>query len=120
MGRTLPHVTDAELAVLQLLWDRGPSPVRRVADALYPGGGPSEYRGGVRGAGAAGGGGVAPGAAAGAGAHALAAGAAQAADPAAGPVLAVVAGRRRGDPGRRRAEPATPGGAGRPGLRRRG
>jgi len=43
MGRTLPHVTDAELAVLQLLWERGPSAVRQVADALYPGGGPSEY-----------------------------------------------------------------------------
>jgi predicted transcriptional regulator len=43
MGRTLPHVTDAELAVLQLLWERGPSPVRRVAGVLYPGGGPSEY-----------------------------------------------------------------------------
>jgi predicted transcriptional regulator len=43
MGRTLPHVTDAELAVLQLLWERGPSAIRQVADALYPGGGPSEY-----------------------------------------------------------------------------
>jgi predicted transcriptional regulator len=43
MGRTLPNVTDAELAVLQLLWERGPSAVRQVADALYPGGGPSEY-----------------------------------------------------------------------------
>jgi len=43
MGRTLPHVTDAELAILQLLWDRGPSAVRPLADTLYPGGGPSEY-----------------------------------------------------------------------------
>jgi predicted transcriptional regulator len=43
MGRTLPHVTDAELAILQLLWERGPSAVRQVADVLYPGGGPSEY-----------------------------------------------------------------------------
>lgn len=43
MGRTLPNVTEAELAVLQLLWERGPSAVRQVADALYPGGGPSEY-----------------------------------------------------------------------------
>jgi predicted transcriptional regulator len=43
MGRSLPHVTDAELAVLQLLWERGPSAVRRIADILYPGGGPSEY-----------------------------------------------------------------------------
>lgn len=43
MGRTLPHVTDAELAVLQLLWERGPCAVRQIADALYPGGGASEY-----------------------------------------------------------------------------
>jgi predicted transcriptional regulator len=43
MGRIAPHVTDAELAVLQLLWERGPSAVRRLADVLYPGGGPSEY-----------------------------------------------------------------------------
>jgi predicted transcriptional regulator len=43
MGRTLPHVTDAELAVLQLLWERGPTAVRALADVLYPGGGPSEY-----------------------------------------------------------------------------
>src|SRR5262249_59868724 len=43
MGRNWPHVPDAELAVLQLLWERGPSPVRQLADALYPGGGPSEY-----------------------------------------------------------------------------
>jgi predicted transcriptional regulator len=43
MGRNSPHIPDAELAVLQLLWERGPSPVRQLADALYPGGGPSEY-----------------------------------------------------------------------------
>jgi BlaI family transcriptional regulator, penicillinase repressor len=43
MGQDLPHITDAELAVLQLLWDHGPSAVRPLADVLYPGGGPSEY-----------------------------------------------------------------------------
>jgi predicted transcriptional regulator len=43
MSRALPHVTDAELAVLQLLWSRGPAAVRQIADELYPGGGPSEY-----------------------------------------------------------------------------
>jgi predicted transcriptional regulator len=43
MSRALPHVTDAELAVLQFLWERGPAPVRQVADVLYPGGGASEY-----------------------------------------------------------------------------
>ena len=43
MGRTLPNVTDAEWAVLQLLWDKGPAAVRELADVLYPRGGPSEY-----------------------------------------------------------------------------
>jgi predicted transcriptional regulator len=43
MSRSLPNVTDAELAVLQLLWERGPSAVRQLADVIYPGGGPSEY-----------------------------------------------------------------------------
>src|SRR5262249_30802983 len=43
MGQDLPHITDAELAVLQFLWDQGPSAVRPLADVLYPGGGPSEY-----------------------------------------------------------------------------
>jgi predicted transcriptional regulator len=43
MGRALPNVTDAEWAVLRLLWERGPSPVRGLAEVLYPGGGPSEY-----------------------------------------------------------------------------
>jgi predicted transcriptional regulator len=43
MGRNVPHITDAELAVLQLLWERGASTVRQLADVLYPGGGPSEY-----------------------------------------------------------------------------
>jgi predicted transcriptional regulator len=43
MARTLPNVTDAEWAVLQLLWDQGPATIRRLADVLYPKGGPSEY-----------------------------------------------------------------------------
>jgi predicted transcriptional regulator len=43
MGRSLPNVTDTEWSVLQLLWDRGPSTVRQLADVLYPRGGPSEY-----------------------------------------------------------------------------
>jgi BlaI family penicillinase repressor len=29
-------VTDAELAVLQTLWDRGPSTIRQITDVLYP------------------------------------------------------------------------------------
>jgi predicted transcriptional regulator len=36
-------VTDAELAVLELLWERGPSTIRQLTDRLYPGGGPSHY-----------------------------------------------------------------------------
>ena len=43
MGRTTPNITDAEWAVLQLLWDRGPAAVRPLCDVLYPKGGPSEY-----------------------------------------------------------------------------
>jgi BlaI family penicillinase repressor len=43
MGHELPDVTDAEVAVLQRLWDAGPATVRRLRDALYPGGGPSEH-----------------------------------------------------------------------------
>lgn len=43
MGRTLPTITDAEWAVLQLLWQRGPSTVRQLTDVLYPRGGASEF-----------------------------------------------------------------------------
>src|SRR6266567_2513865 len=43
-GDKMVHdVTDAEVAVLQRLWDAGPATVRRLRDALYPGGGPSEH-----------------------------------------------------------------------------
>ncbi len=37
------NVTAAELAVLKLLWQRGPSKVRELCDRLYPGGGASHY-----------------------------------------------------------------------------
>jgi predicted transcriptional regulator len=43
MARTPQDVTDAELAVLQVLWDRGPSTRRHITDAVYPGGGPAHY-----------------------------------------------------------------------------
>ncbi len=43
MGKTPFHIPDAEWAVLQRLWEAGPSTVRQLADALYPDGGPSEY-----------------------------------------------------------------------------
>ena len=32
--RELPKPTDAELAILRVLWDRGPSTVREVTDAI--------------------------------------------------------------------------------------
>ena len=38
-----PNVTDAELRVLQALWDLGPSTIRKLTDHLYPGGGQSAY-----------------------------------------------------------------------------
>jgi predicted transcriptional regulator len=43
MPRTPQDVTDAELGVLQALWDGGPATVRRLTDALYPRGGVSHY-----------------------------------------------------------------------------
>jgi predicted transcriptional regulator len=36
-------VADAELAVLEALWDRGPATIRQLADALYPQGTVSHY-----------------------------------------------------------------------------
>ena len=36
MRRDVPELPDAELAVLQQLWDRGPSTIRSLTDALYP------------------------------------------------------------------------------------
>lgn len=36
-------VTPAELAVLQVLWERGRATRRQVTDALYPGGGDAHY-----------------------------------------------------------------------------
>ena len=43
MARTPQDVTEAELAVLQVLWDRGPANRRQLADVLYPGGSPAHY-----------------------------------------------------------------------------
>ena len=43
MARTPRDVTDAELAVLQVLWDQGPATRRQLTDMLYPGGGPAHY-----------------------------------------------------------------------------
>jgi predicted transcriptional regulator len=35
--------TDAELAVLQALWDQGPATIRQLTDTLYPRGGDAAY-----------------------------------------------------------------------------
>jgi predicted transcriptional regulator len=43
MARTPQDVTDTELAILQILWDQGPSTRRQITDALYPRGGPAQY-----------------------------------------------------------------------------
>jgi predicted transcriptional regulator len=43
VARTPHDVTDAELAVLQVLWERGPATRRQIADVLYPSGGPAHY-----------------------------------------------------------------------------
>ena len=36
MARKAKDVTDAELAVLQVLWSRGPSTIRQLTEVLYP------------------------------------------------------------------------------------
>ena len=43
MEHTPPDVTDAELAVLQVLWDRGSATIRQLTDALYPEGNDVHY-----------------------------------------------------------------------------
>jgi BlaI family penicillinase repressor len=43
MARAPQDVTDAELAILQVLWDNGPATVRLLTDALYPQGTASQY-----------------------------------------------------------------------------
>lgn len=43
MARSPQDVPEAELAVLQVLWNQGPATVRQVMDVLYPEGGPSPF-----------------------------------------------------------------------------
>src|SRR5580658_4384543 len=43
MARTAKDVTEAELAVLQVLWAGGPATIRALTDVLYPDGGVSKY-----------------------------------------------------------------------------
>lgn len=43
MARAAQDITEAELAVLQVLWEHGPQPIRRITDVLYPDGRVSQY-----------------------------------------------------------------------------
>ena len=43
MAHRPARVTDAELAVLEALWRHWPASVRQLTDAVYPGGGATEY-----------------------------------------------------------------------------
>jgi len=43
MPRTPQDVTEAELAILQILWEEGSATRRRITDVLYPHGGPAHY-----------------------------------------------------------------------------
>jgi BlaI family transcriptional regulator, penicillinase repressor len=43
MARTSQDVTEAELAVLQALWDKGPATIRHLAEATYEQVGASQY-----------------------------------------------------------------------------
>ena len=43
MARTPKDVTDAELRVLQALWEKGPATIRQLTDVLYPEGNDVHY-----------------------------------------------------------------------------
>lgn len=43
MGREAQDVTESELSLLQVLWDRGRCSTRQLTDVLYPQGGASGY-----------------------------------------------------------------------------
>jgi predicted transcriptional regulator len=43
VAKTPPDVTDTELAILQVLWERGGPTRRQITDALYPQGDASHY-----------------------------------------------------------------------------
>src|SRR5260370_1154167 len=43
MPRTAQDVTDTELAMLQVLWDKETATRRQITDVLYPNGGPAHY-----------------------------------------------------------------------------
>lgn len=43
MARTPQDITEAELAVLEALWERGPATIRQLTDVLYPDGAAAQY-----------------------------------------------------------------------------
>jgi BlaI family penicillinase repressor len=43
VARLAQDVTDAELAVLRVVWDRGTATIRQLCDTIYPEGGTSRY-----------------------------------------------------------------------------
>jgi predicted transcriptional regulator len=43
MGRPRLDITESELAVLRILWDRGASSIRQLTDVLHPSGGAAQY-----------------------------------------------------------------------------
>jgi predicted transcriptional regulator len=43
MARTPQDITETELAVLQVLWEHGPQPIRRITELLYDDAGASSY-----------------------------------------------------------------------------
>lgn len=43
MAREPKDITESELSLLNLLWERGRSSTRQIAQGLYPGGGTSAY-----------------------------------------------------------------------------
>jgi BlaI family transcriptional regulator, penicillinase repressor len=42
MAKRAAHVTEAELTVLEVLWDRGPTSAREITERLYPRGKPAD------------------------------------------------------------------------------
>jgi BlaI family transcriptional regulator, penicillinase repressor len=43
MGRPAQDITDSELTVLRVLWDRGTATIRQLTDVLYPQGEAAQY-----------------------------------------------------------------------------
>ncbi len=43
MARTPKDITDAELAILQALWEHGPATIRQLTERLHPGGTNAQY-----------------------------------------------------------------------------